>query len=437
MRRHSSGRRGLALATAGVMLASVGLAACGSSSDGSGPAKLTWFINPDVANTNPSPKLGGQAYLAAECSKASGGKYNINVQLLPNSADDQRTQLLRRLISGDSTMDLMSMDPAYVTQFASAGLLAPVPQSMTANFKADRVASAIKGATYENKLIAVPFWANTQLLWYRKSVAKKAGLDTSKPVTWEQVIAAAKKVKSQIGVQAALYEGYSVWINALVAGAGGSIVKNPSADADNTKLGLNTPAGEDAAKIISSIASSGLGGPALGQSKETQALNLFQSGAANFLVNWPYTYAALTGNKSDIGATVYPRTVADHVAAPPFGGIDLAVGKTSKHVGLAYQAASCITNEKNQAEYMAKAGNPASRKAAFKDPAVLKAFPNGISATILESLGTAVPRPLSPFWADISTGLQMKFSPPSSVNAKTPEKAQKFISNVLKGKALL
>ncbi|NYJ75653.1 extracellular solute-binding protein [Allobranchiibius huperziae] len=435
MKNPTPRRRGLALAAAGVMLASGGLAACGSSGSSSGKQTLTWYINPDVGNTDASK--GGQASLALACSKASGGKYDIKVQLLPNSADDQRTQLLRRLISGDSSMDLMSMDPAYVTQFASAKLLAPVPADMVSNFEDDRVPSAIKGATFDGKLIAAPFWANTQLLWYRKSVAQAAGLDMSKPVTWAQIIAAAKKEKKEIGVQAKLYEGYSVWINALVAGGGGSIVKNPSATADDTKLGLNTPAGEDAATIISEIAKSGLGGPAMGSSDETAALNLFQSGAAAFLVNWPYTYAALTGNKSDIAATLYPRTVDGKVAAPPFGGIDLAVGKTSKHADLAYDAAACITDETNQASYMAKAGNPASRKAAFSDAAVKKAFPNGIAATILESLGTATPRPLSPYWADISTGLQQQFSPPSSVNSNTPKKAQTFISNVLKGKALL
>lgn len=428
-------RRGIALALAGAMVASVGLAACGSSNDSGAKTSLTWYINPDIGNTDATK--GGQASLALECSKASGGKYNIKVQLLPNSASDQRIQLLRRLVAGDSSMDLMSMDPAFVTEFASADLLAPVPENMYSKFKEDRVDSALEGATFKGKLIAVPFWANTQLLWYSKKVAKSAGLDMTKPVTWEQVIAAAKKEKKQIGVQAKLYEGYAVWINALIAGGGGSIIKDPAAKAKNVELGINSPAGKEAAKIISSIANSGLGGPAMGSSDETAALGLFQSKAAGFLVNWPYTYAALTGDKSDVGAAVYPRTVAGKVAAPPFGGVDLAVGKSSKNAKVAYEAAACITNEKNQASYMAKAGNPASRKGAFTDPEVMKAFPNGIAAKILESLGTATPRPLSPYWGDISTGLQQQFSPPSSVNAKTPAEAQTFIGNVLKGKALL
>lgn len=48
-----------------------------------------------------------------------------------------------------------------------------------------------------------------------------------------------------------------------------------------------------------------------------------------------------------------------------------------------------------------------------------------------------MPRPLSPYWGDISGALQQQFSPPSKVTPNTPAEAQKFILDVLKGKALL
>ncbi|HWC21549.1 MAG TPA: extracellular solute-binding protein [Flexivirga sp.] len=418
-------------------MATTGLAACGGSSgSGSGPAHLTWYINPDVGNADASK--GGQATLAKECSDASGGKYRIKVQLLPNSASDQRIQLLRRLAGGDKTMDLMSVDPAFVSEFAAAGYFAPMPKNMIDDFKADRVQSSIDASTYAGKLMSVPFWSNTQLLWYKKSVAKQAGIDMTKPVTWDQLIKASQKTKMQIGVQAKLYEGYSVWINALVAGAGGEIVKNPNATYENIKFGLDSQAGKDAARIIHEVSSTGAGGPAMGNSTETESLNLFSSKKGGFLVNWPYTYGAYAGkDKSDVAATMYPETVQGKKAAPPYGGIQLAVGKNSQHTALAYQAAACITNQKHQADYMAKSGNPASRKGAYETAEVKKAFPNGIAAEIRKSLDVAAARPLTPYWGDISTALQQKFSPPSSVNQQTPGKTQSFIIKVLNGKALL
>ncbi|TWP37455.1 extracellular solute-binding protein [Leekyejoonella antrihumi] len=440
MKRLRSRRRATALAVSVSMLASVGIAACGSSSGGgAGQASLTWFINPDGGGSN--PKGGGQAQLAAECSTS---KYKINIQLLPNSASDQQTQLLRRLAAGDSSVDLMSVDPAYVTQFAAANYFAPVPAAMVKQIKSGgTVQSSVTASTYNGKIIAVPFWANTQVLWYRKSVAKKAGLDMSKPVTWDQIIAAAQKTHTDIGVQAALYEGYSVWINALVAGAGGSIVDNPNADYQHIKMGLNSAAGRTAAQIIRKVSDTGVGGPALSSSEETQALNLFQAASSSgFLVNWPYVWAALnTPPKvpwiNDVGWTEYPESVAGQPARPPFGGIELAVGRSSAHVGLAYQAAQCITSPSHQAQYMIGTGNPAAAKSVYNEPAIKKAFPGGLAALIVQSLDKAATRPLSPYWGDISTALQQRFSPPNNVTSKTPATTQQFVLKVLNGKALL
>lgn len=439
-RRSRGGLRGKALAVvAAAVLGSTTLAACGGSSGGR--AQLTWYINPDGGGSDPTK--GGQAQLAAECSTDA---YKINIQLLPNSASDQRTQILRRLAAGDSSMDLMSVDPVYVPELAEAGYLAPVPEDLQGEFTADRVQSALDAAKWRGKLVAVPFWANTQLLWYRKSIAQQAGLDMSQPVTWDQLIAAAQKTHRTIGVQAMLYEGYTVWINALIRGAGGQIVKNPGATYSDLQLGLDSDAGRKAAAIIEKIASTGVGGPAMGSADETAALNLFSAtSTSGFLVNWPYVYAALsTANNgkpvpwlNDVGATLFPQTVAGQASAPPFGGIDLAVGAKSSHVADAYKAAECITSPAHQALYMVSTGNPASTKSVFDRPEIQKAFPNGIADTIRKSLDVAGPRPQSQYYGDISTAIQQQFSPPTAVNQDTPAKAQKFLIDVLNGRALL
>ena len=94
---------GLALSA---LLASTVLAACGGE-ETSGPPTLTWYINPDVGNVDPT--AGGQATLARECSEASTGAYNIDVQLLPVDASQQREQLVRRLAAQDSSIDRKSV----------------------------------------------------------------------------------------------------------------------------------------------------------------------------------------------------------------------------------------------------------------------------------------------------------------------------------------
>ncbi len=150
------------------VLAPVAVAACADDSS-SGPPTLTWYINPDN---------GGQAELAKKCGDASDGAFKIETQILPNETDQQREQLVRRLAANDPSVDLMSLDPPFVAEFANAGYLLPVTDPADVELFNDGVLEApLETATWDGQLVAPVFWANTQLLWYRKSVAAAAGVD--------------------------------------------------------------------------------------------------------------------------------------------------------------------------------------------------------------------------------------------------------------------
>src|SRR6476619_6131724 len=233
-------RRSLA-ASAALMLGSGLLAACGSSS--SSADTLFWYINPDA---------GGQAKVAENCSTDA---YKIAVQVLPQNASEQRIQLSRRLAAEDPEIDIMSIDPPYTAEFANAGFLATIPKTLQDKLKAQSFKGAVDAATWNDQMVVAPFWSNTQVLWYRKSFVKKAGLDMSKPVTWDQIIKAASDNGGTVAVQANKYEGYVVWINALIAGAGGTIASDTAAGV-NAKIDVNSPAGDKAASIVQALASS-------------------------------------------------------------------------------------------------------------------------------------------------------------------------------------
>lgn len=428
--------RSLIGAATALTLTATGLAGCGS---GTAANELTWYINPDGGGADPTK--GGQAQLAAECTKAAKGKYSIKIQQLPNSASDQRQQLLRRLAASDPGMDIMSMDPVFVAEFAEPGFLDPVPADKEAVLTEDAVAPIVESAKWKNKLVAAPMWANTQLLWYRKSVAKAAGLDVTKPVTWDQLIAAAKSQKKVIGVQSRLYEGYMVWINALIEGAGGSIIESGADNAQAMQLGLDSPAGKAGAAIIQKVAQAGVGGPAMGSNNETTSLDFFsQEGTSGFMLNWPYVWAALSASNpkilADVGYARYPQTIAGTESKPPLGGIELGVNNASQKKAQAWDAIACITSQEHQKLYMLGTGNPAARKAVYDDPAIKKQFP--MAALIRESLDEGAPRPLTQYYGDISTAIQQKYSPPEAVNPQTtPAQAEELIKAVLKGEALL
>ncbi|MGY1719820.1 extracellular solute-binding protein [Blastococcus sp. SYSU DS0552] len=426
--------RRLAGAAAGVVLASA-LAACGG--DSGGPPTLTWYINPDN---------GGQAELASRCTEAAEGRYRIETALLPRDAASQREQLVRRLAAKDASIDLMSLDPIYVPEFSQAGFLADVPDDVTERVTEGVVQSAIAGATWNEELVAVPFWANTQLLWYRQSVAEAAGLDMSQPVTWEQIVTAAQEQDVELGVQGARAESLTVWLNSLIESAGGSVIEDNADDPENIELGLTSEAGVRAAEVMRMVADSGQAGAAFSTENESASAAEFEGENGGFMVNWPFVYAqALAGVESgtldpsvpeDYGWALWPRVDEDTPSAPPLGGIDLGVGAFSENADLAFEAAECITTDENQAYYMINEGNPASSAAVFDDPEVLEQFP--MAPTIRESLEQAAPRPQTAYYNEVSGGLQRMYHPPGSVEpGETGAEAEELITAVLRGEQLL
>ena len=149
----------------------------------------------------------------------------------------------------------MSIDPPYTAEFANAGFLAPIPDDLQGKLKQQSFKGAVDAATWDGELVVAPFWSNTQVLWYRKSFVKKAGIDMKQPVTWDQIIDAAAKNDGKVAVQANKFEGYAVWINALISGAGGAIATNTDKGVDLT-IEVDSPAGETAAKIIEKLSGS-------------------------------------------------------------------------------------------------------------------------------------------------------------------------------------
>lgn len=431
-RRRGRGRP-LALAVA-LALSSALLAACGGQSS---TPTLNWYINPDN---------GGQGRLAKKCADASNGAYQVTIQTLPNDASSQREQLVRRLAAKDSSIDVMSLDPPFVAEFANAGFLRPFSKQDEATFTDGVLKGPLETVYWNDQLVAAPFWANTQLLWFRKSAVKAAGVDPTAPgFTWDQMIKAAEGQHKVIGVQANRYEGYMVWINALVVSAGGQIIGNVEAGKNATPE-INSPAGDAAAEIVGGLARSSAAPPAMSTATEEEARSAFQGDSGMFAVNWPYVYEAARGDVQsgaldqsvvdDIGWARYPGVKAGEASRPPLGGINLAIGAYTKYPEQALDLVKCATSLQSNIDYMVDSGNPAAKGAAYDDPKVRKAFP--MAPLIRDSISDAGPRPITPYYNDVSTSVQRIWHPATSVHApQTPEETATFMTEVLQGKRLL
>ncbi|NPC45143.1 extracellular solute-binding protein [Nocardioides sp. zg-1230] len=417
------GRRKVA-PLAALALASGLLAACGGDS---GPPELTWYINPDS---------GGQDAVAEKCST---DEYTITTEVLPQDANQQRIQLARRLAAGDPEIDIMSIDPPFTAEFAEAGYLAEIPQDLQDTFREQAFESAAEAATWEDQLVVAPFWSNTQVLWYRKSFVEQTDLDMEQPVTWDQIIQAAGQNDGTVAVQANKYEGYSVWINALISGAGGEIASQTEQGAD-AQIDIDSDAGRQAAQVIADLASSDAAPADLSIAQEGQAAATFGGDRGAFMVNWTYILNGAGYSDEvvdDLGWARYPRSVEGEESRPPYGGIGIGVSEFSADKDLAVGALECLTSPENQALNAELTGNMPSSAAGYDQPNVQELFPGDLLELFQQSLESAAPRTPTPYWSDISGGIQSTWHPPSGVDDQTPEEATQFIEDVLQGRRLL
>lgn len=390
----------------GAVLAASTLVACGGG--GSGEPTLQFYNAPDPS--------GAIQQAVNTCTEASGGKYRIKYNKLPNSADGQRQQLVRRLAARDSSMDILGLDVTWEAEFAEAGWILPWTGSNKAQASRGTLKAPLETATWKKQLYAVPYNSNTQLLWYRSDLVPHP------PKTWDEMISMAEQLAKEgkphlIEIQGAQYEGVVVWFNTLVASAGGSILTP-----DGKSASMGAPAVK-ALTIMSRLAHSVAADPSLSVQMEDQNRLAMEGGTAAFELNYPFVYPSMKTDKPKLFKnfkwTQYPRVDANEPSHVTIGGVDLAISKYSKHPDMAFQAALCIRDRDNQKIAATKGGLPPTIADLYNDPSLQADYP--FRKDILTALQNASVRPKTPAYQNVSIVISHAVSPQSKINPKSTE----------------
>jgi multiple sugar transport system substrate-binding protein len=384
----------------------VGLTACGSSSEGSGPRELTFFVAIQPGGTIEET--------SKRCSEESNGKYTITPEFLPTDASQQREQLVRRLGAEDSSIDIVGMDVIWTGEFANAGWVEKWKGSLKKQVTENVFQNVIETASFEGKLYAAPFNTNTQLLWYRKDLVPKP------PTTWDQMIEEAEDLEEagSIQVQANRYEGFMVWANALIESAGTEILSGPET------VDLAQKPTEEALAVMGRLASSSAAPAGLSTSDEDSARLGFEAGESAFMTNYTFAYASAQAEAPEIGKNMgyarFPEVVAGTPSKPPLGGFNLAVSSYSENKDVDFAAAACLAGKQSQLTAVELDGLPPSRSDLYSDKAVQKAYP-GFAGLVKESIEESGPRPTTPAYQDVSSALQRTLHPPEKIDPEDTE----------------
>jgi multiple sugar transport system substrate-binding protein len=384
------------------------LSGCGGGST----KTLTWWTLPDRV---------GEDALARDCSDIGNG-YRVEVHTLSDSLADRRADLIRRLSAHDDSVDILTLDSALTAEFAAAKYLAPVPRSLTQTTGV--VPTAVEAATYRGKLVAVPWWVDPQLLWFRGAAAEHAGIDTSRPVTWDALLAGANRIRASVQFDDANGTGLSDWVRALVAEAGGTVLKGTGR---KPSIGLGGDAGRVAAGLVQLYASSGLGvGPS------PTALREFAGTKGAFLLAPASARTAqdVVGIAPDMRPIRYP--VIGAVSRSPLAGAALTVPAYSKDRKAAFEAINCLSSAESQGEIMRNSGRGAALVSVYSAAEVRRAVP--YADTLLAAAREGLNVPSSPYWHLAEEAIAKSWSPLSSVAANhTPKESAAAVADIVAG----
>jgi trehalose/maltose transport system substrate-binding protein len=332
------------------------------------------FIQPAAAKVTVSiscSSLGIEMELCRDGAQAWAQQTGNEVKLVSTPADAQeRLALYQSLLASKSDkIDVFQIDVVWpgilANQFLDLNQFIE-PAKLDGYFQ-----TLIANNTVDGKLVAVPWFVDAGMLYYRKDLLDKYGLEA--PETWAELESAAKKVmEGEKGIEGYVWQGRAyegLVCNALewiVSNGGGNLLDNAGKATFNNPQA--TAAIDRARTWIGTISPQGV----LGYDEE-QARGAFQSGKAVFMRNWPYAWALVNAAdspvKDKVGVVPLPKGDGDKaVHTGTLGGQSLAVSKYSAHPKEAVDLILYLAGAQEEKRRAVKGAFNPSLKSVYNEP---------------------------------------------------------------------
>jgi len=332
---------------------------------------------------------------AARWAKKTGNEVKIFES--PNLTNDRLGLYQQQLAAKSSDIDVYQLDVVWPGLLAQhfVDLKGKVPAAeVNAHFK-----GIIEANTVNGKLVAMPWFTDAGLLYYRTDLLKKYGF-TAAPKTWTEMALMAKKIqageqktnKAFTGFvwQGKNYEGLTCDALEWVASFGGGTIVDATG-----KVTINNAqaakALDTAASWIKTISPAGVTTYA-----EEEARGIFQSGNAAFMRNWPYAWALGQGDdskvKGKIGVAPLPSGGSRNAAT--LGGWQLGVSSYSKNQAAAIDLVRYLAGPAEQKIRAIEGAYNPTIQSLYKDKDVLAKNP--FFGSLYSVFTSAVARPSGP-----------------------------------------
>ncbi len=322
--------------------------------------------------------------------------HEVTIVSTPNSSTDRLALYLQMLASGTGDIDIMQIDVVW------AGILANHLIDLkpyVGDTPEEHFPALIENNTVDGRLVAMPWWADVGVLYYRKDLLEKHGFAPPQHVAgndrnrarhsvWQNALRANEACGVSFFRARPTRASRAMRWNGSNSFGGGTIVD----EAGN--ITVNNPRAIEALSLAQSWIGE-IAPPGVLSYDEEAARGVFQTGNAVFMRNWPYAWSLAQSEDSPVrgkvGVVPLPSGGPEGKRSGTLGGWHLAISRYTKHPKEAADLVLFLTSAEQQKKRAIIGSYNPTIPALYHDPEVLAVNP--FFGDLLEPLRNATARP--------------------------------------------
>jgi multiple sugar transport system substrate-binding protein len=335
---------------------------------------------------------------------ASHPDVRLELRVTPDAADQRHQLYVQWLNARAAEPDVIQLDIIWTAEFAAADWIRPL--AIQDDHAADFFPAALAASQWRGQVYALPWFMDAGLLYRRTDLVPR------EPATLDQLRHAALGTLASGGARAGMlwqgarYEGLvTVFLEHLTA-FGGAIL-----DTSGRVVVDAPPAIRALTFMRDAIHADGIVPEAVLSWQEEQVRFAFQNGQAPFMRNWPYAWALLQDRETSavagrIAVSRFPAADGGTPAAA-LGGAQLAINRHTTEPELAEALIRFLTEPAQMLERAQIASQLPARRSLYDSPELAAALPIPVD-DVRRVLESAVPRPVTPVYTELSELLQVR-----------------------------
>jgi trehalose/maltose transport system substrate-binding protein len=400
----------------------LGAPGCGGGGEASGEVVFSWV--PDDSGTIQK--------LINKFNEQNKGKFKVAYREINLQTQEYFDRLKTELQAGGTETDVFGGDVPWTAELAENGWIADVSSRFPEAERSEFLKGQIQSLTYEGKIWGKPWYADAGLLFYRSDLLERSGF-SEPPKTWGELKEMAEKVVQDSGTRYGfVFQGANnetgvcngleyIWTH------GGEVL-------EGDKVIIESPGSVAGLTTEQSMISDGVAPQAVANYTLSESETAFLNGDAVFCRNWPYMYGVVFDpaeskiKPEQVSVAPLPVGEGQSQTASCLGGWNMLIGASSEMQDEAWAFVQFMSSEETQKKQTLSVFTLPTLNALYSDPQILETVP--VIRTAKKALQNARPRPVSPYYSQMSREMAEQFNQVLT-GATSPEEASETLQSKL------